>query len=183
VKGSLAGSVALLACLAWGRNASAQLRWDVEAQGGLQRHALTSKPPGTSDADVGPLVEASGHVALIPLLRVGLYGAYQSGRVPSQATTQLFSSGLDLRLLFPWPRGDYRVYARAAIGEGVMYAPAHPPVAAASGSFTEVPVALGFAYRVHAPLWLTAETGARFGFASRDDNVAGYLDFGLMWGR
>ena len=130
-----------------------------------------------------------------------------------QDTRDVFSAGLDVRVLSPWPRGDLRGYARAGVGEVGTYASAHVStgdrgftgfrfVPGADGSFTEAPVAIGVLYRVAPPVWFAAEVGARVGFAfaggaysptssshggtcptSGDDTLAVFADLGVMWGR
>ncbi len=147
------------------------------------------------------------------LVRVGLYVHYDSSPVSNQNTRDMFSGGLDLRVLSPWPRGDLRGYARVGIGEVGTYASAHGLtgdrafagfrfVDGAHGSFTEVPIAIGALYRVTPPIRITAEAGARFGFAftgnayarppgdqagagvtSGSDALAVFVDLGVMWGR
>jgi hypothetical protein len=184
------------------REAQAQVRWDAELQEGAEKRILTSKPSGGSDSRFSPSLEASGHVALIPLVRVGLYARYEASSIARQDTRQMLSGGLDVRVLFPWPQGDTRLYARIGLGKMGTYAPSHPApdrpdsvmLAGAWGHFTEVPLAIGLVYRVSSPVWLTAEAGARVGFAfagnaygvageSGDDTVALFLSAGLMWGR
>ena len=161
----------------------------------------------------GPAVEAAAHVVLVPLVRVGLYLQYDASPISGQDTRDVFSAGLDVRVLSPWPRGDLRGYARAGVGEVGTYASAHVStgdrgftgfrfVPGADGSFTEAPVAIGVLYRVAPPVWFAAEVGARVGFAfaggaysptssshggtcptSGDDTLAVFADLGVMWGR
>lgn len=200
------GGLALVAVLGLVPHAAeAQVRWDAELTEGVERRVLTSKPPGAGDASGGPLLEASAHVALIPLVRVGLYAHYDASPVVAQDTRDIYSGGLDLRLVFPWLRRDVRAYMRVGIGEAMTYAPAHAFVAegsrptslflaASHGAFTEVPVALGVLYRVQPRLAFMAEAGTRVGLAfagsayrsgsaSGDDALAVFVDVGVMWGR
>ncbi len=192
---------AALAWLTWGRDARAQVRWDAELEEGIERRALTSRPAGLGDAGFGPTFDLSGHLALVPLVRIGAYAHYDASPVSGQDTRDLFSGGLDVRLGFPWLRRSVRAYVRAGIGEVGTSAPGHGVasmsgstfVPSAGGNFTEVPLALGLVYRAEPHLWVTTELGARLGFAfggsaygaasSGDDAVAVALDLGVAWGR
>jgi len=200
--------LSLATALASGEHeALAQVRWDAEVQAGVERRVLTSRPPGVVDAGPGPLLAASTHVALIPLLRVGLYLAYDASPVAALDARELVSGGVDVRLLSPWPRGSRRVYVRVGLGQVGMFSSAHglldgraaggsALVPAARGTFTEVPLAVGVLCRVTAPIWITAEAGARVGFGfgggayspggsvtNGDDSAAMFVDLGVMWGR
>jgi hypothetical protein len=184
-----AGSM-LLACLAGlPRAASAQLRWDLGAQGGMMKRVLTNRPPGAEDAGVGPYAEIHGHVALVPLVRVGVYGSFD--RSPQGATPArlVFSGGLRAKVTPPWPRDPWRAWLFAGIGVAFAssgsYAtsasiappggsPSTYPVAAdsASGRFLEIPVGLGASYTLSRPLAITLEIGNRFGLAHGGDLYA-----------
>jgi hypothetical protein len=185
--GRLAALAVPLAGLVWSSDAMAQIRWDVGVEGGAMRRGLTSRPPGQPDPGFGPMVEAQGHVALLPLLRLGAYAHLDASPIAGERARDIFAGGVDLRLVFPWPRGDWRAYARGALGEA----------GSREGFFTEVPLALGGAYRVVPSVWVTTELGTRlgFGFGGGDyrssaaggrvgyDTVAVYLTAGIMFGR
>ena len=198
---------------AHGNVATAQVRWDADLAEGAERRVLTSRPAGGADAGFGPAMEASTHLVLVPLVRVGVYVQCDSSPVSAQESRELFSGGVDLRIVSPWPRGDLRGYARVGVGEVGTFASAHGLtdtgasaggrfVAGANGRFTEVPIAFGLLSRVATPLWVTAEVGARLGFAfagpaylpatghdgggsvtSGNDTFAVFADVGVMWGR
>jgi hypothetical protein len=196
--------VALLALLGiafTSHEAAAQVRWDVGGGVGVAGRFLSSRPAGQGEPSVGPSFEAEGHVVVLPLVRVGAYLHFDESPVAGSAnvTRDVFAGGLDLRLVSPWPRGNARVYLRAGIGEAGVTAPPHlslttDSISSTSGHFTEVPLAVGLAYRPYAPFWLTAEAGARLGFAFGgttygadaslgEDKVAVYGTVGVMWGR
>jgi len=185
-----------------GRDAAAQVRWDVGAGAGVAGRFVSLRPPGEGEPSAGPSFEAVGHVVIFPLVRVGAYVHVDESPLATtdaNVTRDVVAGGLDLRLVSPWPQGKTRVYLRAGIGEADVVAPSHltldrVSIPSASGHFTEVPLALGIAYRPHPPFWLTAEAGARVGFAFGggsyaaatslgDDVVAVYLHVGVMWGR
>jgi hypothetical protein len=193
----LLGVVAGLAFV--GRDAAAQVRWDVGVAGGAAGRFLAARPPGEGEASAGPDFEAEGHVVVLPLVRLGGYLHLDESAVAGagyDVTRDIFAGGLDLRLVSPWPRRDVRVYLRAGIGEARVWMPARGGAearAAAAGYFTEAPLALGIAWRPYPPIWLTAEVGARVGFAFGgatygaasvgEDLAAVYGAVGVMWGR
>jgi hypothetical protein len=170
------------------------VRWDAEIAEGADVRVLTSRPAGEAASGAGPSLDLSAHVALVPLVRIGVYAHHDA----STEGQSLSSAGLDVRVLFPWLSGGLRGYVHAGVGEALAVAPAHALVggafvSAASGSLTEVPFAVGLTYRVDPGLWLSLEAGARLGFAfggaaygsgsAGDDALAVFLDAGVVWGR
>jgi hypothetical protein len=105
--------------------------------------------------------------------------------------------------MIPWVGTSSRGYVRTGIGEGYVLAgprvrssnsaTVETFVGPSTGNLTEVPVAIGLAYRAARRLWVTVELGTRLGFAfgggaygseSRGNDVAsGYLELGVEWGR
>ena len=178
---------------AWASPAEAAVRWDTEIAEGADVRVLTSRPPGESASTAGPALDLSAHLALIPLVRIGVYAHHDA----STEARSLSSTGFDLRVLLPWVSRRVRGYVHAGIGEVLAVAPAHALAGAfipsGSGSFTEVPLAVGVTYRVDPRLWLSVEAGARMGFAfgggtygagsAGDDVVAVFVETGVVWGR
>jgi hypothetical protein len=176
------------------------VRWDAELEQGVQRRVLASRAPGQEDAGFGPTFDVSGHLALVPLARVGLYLHYDGSPVSSADTRDLVSGGLDGRLGFPLGV-DLRGYLRIALGAASTFAAAHAAaganergfVSATQGYFGEVPLALGLIYRVSRGLALTGEVATRIGFGfsgpaygaggSGEDVLAVGFDLGVAWGR
>jgi len=194
----LSAAAGALGMVLLAREAVAQVRWDVGASEGVVGRVLAERPPGQGEARPGMALELVGHAAVYPLLRVGAYGHFDVSAVAAPGAfvaRQMAAGGLDLRVLSLWPRGQFRAYLRVALGEACSFLPSHAAGAPATeGYFTEVPVGAGLAYRIHPPLWLTAESGARIGFAFGGaaygagvsvgrDVVAGYATIGLAWGR
>jgi hypothetical protein len=182
--------------------AQAQVRWDVGVSGGAAARFLSSRPAGEGEASAGPSFEAEGHIVVFPLVRVGAYLHFDESPIAGNGfdvTRDVVAGGLDLRVGSPWPHGNARVYLRAGIGEAGVGVPSRTAfggerVPGSGGRFTEVPVALGVAYRPYSPFWLTAEAGARVGFAFGgaaygaggsvgEDAAAVYGCVGVMWGR
>ena len=196
-------SLAVLSVIALAHDARGQVRTDAELLEGAELRVLSHRPLAAGDATASPTMDLEGHVALVPLLRVGAYAHYDVSPLSGEGSRQLASGGLDLRVTLPWLRGGMRAYARLGLGEVGTAVSAHVLgpnetrgalfVPSSSGSFTEVPLALGFAYRLERSLWLTAEAGARLGFGfggsayggtgSGNDVAAIFLDAGVSWGR
>jgi hypothetical protein len=181
--------------------ACAQVRWDAEAAAGGAGRVLASRPSGGGAASAGPVFDVAAHLALVPLVRVGLYAHEEASPLSSEGARTLRGGGVDARLAIPWLRGAVRGYLRFGLGEIAVSSSPHrvwavPGVVAtsAAGSFTEVPVGIGALYRLDRLLWLSAEVGARVGFAfggrayggtsSNGTDVAALsLELGVMWGR
>ncbi len=165
----IASSVALALCSV-AADGRAQLRGDLGAYGGVSQRVLAGASGG--GALPGPILGIEGHLALMPLLRAG---AYVHGELAptndAVATKNMLASGLRLKLLPPWPRGDFRAWLAVGVGYVAAYSAAYSqplPVGAASvdsagGGFVEVPVSLGISYRVRRPFVVFAELTSRFG--------------------
>jgi hypothetical protein len=151
----------------------AQAHWDLGAETAIEKRFLRDLPPeGTGDAGFGPLVRVTGHVAFFPLLRVGLYGAFELSPVSGGPLRTQVSGGLDLRLTPPLPLGlrDFRPflffgagYMRTFTpGSALKIAGAEVTTKAASGGCLDVPLGLGATYRVRKPFEIGAVLGTRF---------------------
>jgi hypothetical protein len=183
--------------LLYAEAARADVRWDLGLEEGAQRRVLASKPAGGEDPEVGTTLDVVAHVSLVPLVRLGLYAHYDVSPAADGAGRDVLSGGIDARVLSPWPQGPLRVYARIGIGEAGTTVLSHEAprgfVGAASGVFTEVPLALGLQYRLDRRLALNAELGTRLGLgfagtaygpsSSGDDVVSVFLAGGVSWGR
>lgn len=93
--------------------------------------------------------QLAAHVALFPLVRVGVYGLVEGTSVGT-----LGGGGGRVKLYSPWPRvRNVRPYLFAGAGAA----------GGAGGAWFEVPVGLGAAWVLNKPWELTFETGARIG--------------------
>lgn len=167
--------------------AAAQVHWDVGADVGVMKRFLSTGANTSSnapDAGLGPVGELHLHFALLPLVRVGAYLSHDispQGGVPAR---QITSGGLHLKLASPWPNGRWRGWAFAGLGYAAVYAksyhgvlPNQNPdgsnadifVEGSNGSFVEVPLGVGIAYKLKKPLELTAVLGSRLGFGFAGD--------------
>lgn len=126
----------------------------------------------------GPTVGLQGHVALIPFVRVGLYGSFEVSSIDKiQAPARNFLAvGAQGKLFSPWPRGDLRLFATLGVGYVGVLAPGYatkirpvggPPadvtVDTAGGGFIEIPFGIGVSYRLRGPLTVYAQLLTRFG--------------------
>jgi len=150
---------ALVAFIAWPGRAHAQVHWDASLQAGAGKRFLADRPSGAPDSTLGPSAQLATHLALLPLLRGGVYAGYELSPSSSGPARHLGSGGLHLRILSPWPRGAVHAWISTGFGASVAGA------GAAGGGFLEVPFAIGAAYRVWKPWELFVELGGKAGFA------------------
>jgi len=153
----------------------AQVRWDAEVQGGANERVLTS---GVGSAGLGPIVGLKAHAALLPLVRVGVYGAYDVSPSSGERPRRIASAGLDARLALPLLKGDWHSWAFVGAGYAGVYAPSYATslvdpatrvaapglVGGGGGGFVEVPLGVGAAYRFRRPWELSVELGGKLGF-------------------
>jgi len=152
--------------LATGRTAGAQVRWDAGAEAGIMKRVETGGGAGAPTAGLGPSVELQGHVALLPMIRLGAYMTTDlapavGGGVTADGPRTFAEAGLQVRgtpPLLPWP---WRTWLFAGFGDGY----AHDLGTRLSGGMLDVPVGLGLGRKL-TPSWLLfIELGARFGLA------------------
>lgn len=163
-----------------GRAASADsVHMDVGAQGGIMRRALTGKPDGGNDASFGPNAQLTAHVAVLPMLRAGLYLAADISPQSGAPARHLYSGGLHAKITPPWIRTDVlSTWVFTGLGYASAYGPSfHLPSLTSSGSsldtffdgasghFFEVPLGVGAGWRLRKPWQLFVELGTRIGFA------------------
>jgi hypothetical protein len=158
--------------------AEAQLHFDAGAEAGVSKRLLTDRPPGGPDAGFGAAFEVHGHIAILPLLRAGLYVAHDVAPVPGLAAREITSAGMRVKVVPPLLRGPWRTWLFAGFGYAGVYAPGYATVyplpsggapvpvrvAGSGGSYFEVPVGVGASYRLRKWVELTLELGARIGF-------------------
>jgi hypothetical protein len=148
---------ALASLLLASREAHAQVNWDVGAEVGAMKRFTTSSQ--TSQPGFGPAFELQGHVALIPMLRVGLYAAQDISPMPGWPARQFYEGGLHARLTPPLLSSPWRTYLFA--GFGAAYVRQDPR----DGALFDVPAGLGLSLKVRAPWEVFVELGGRFGVA------------------
>lgn len=162
--------------------ASAQLHWDAAAQVGVQKHVLAGRPSGSPDAGFGPTAQVAGHVALLPLLRIGGYFGHEISPIEGDfAARRITFGGLRAKAMLPWVRGTARAWFFAGFGYAGVYAPSYTTeltivdgagstnrkpgrVQGTGGGYFDVPFGFGASYKLYKPWELFAELGARVGF-------------------
>jgi hypothetical protein len=158
------------------RGASAQIHADADLEVGASAHFLSSRPGGSAarNPDAGPTIALLGHVAVLPLLRAGLYVSHDFSPLPGADLREITSFGLSARLFSPWPRGVVRAWLGTGFGYAVGYSPGYPAnlapagpsqaVSGAAGGYFEVPAALGSSLQLSRRFELLASAGVRLGF-------------------
>src|ERR1700722_10612968 len=163
-----------LSALVLARPASAQVHADIDLEAGAALHVLSSRPPVPQNPEIGPTLGLSGHLAVLPLLRAGVYVLHDFSPVSGADLREFTSAGLSVRVFSPWPRNDVRVWLGAGLGYAASEAPAYTgPLAFAGGApvtaevsgtkggYFELPLALGSSLRLSQHFELIAEVGAR----------------------
>lgn len=160
--------------------ASAQLRGDIGAYGGISQRVLS--PATNGGALPGPLFGLEGHIALFPLLRLGAYAHGEISPTNNQvAAREMLGAGLRVKVVPPWPRGDWRLWFALGVGYVGAYSPTYTQtltlqpvggtpttsrlsVDSAGGGYVEVPLSVGVEYRKLKPFMIFAELTGRIGF-------------------
>lgn len=169
---------------AFSSTANAQVHWDVGAEAGVMKRVLTSRPAGGSDAGFGPIVGVHAHVALMPLIRVGVYLDGELSPTDEPTSRRIYSGGLRVKLTPPISPADaIRFWAFAGFGYAGVYSPAYHAdlvirdaagnvtkqgidASGAGGHFLEIPLGVGMGWRLRKPWELTAELSGRLGIAN-----------------
>ena len=154
------GGLSLSLVLLFTPSASAQVHWDAGAQAGVTQRFTTGGASGAPAPELGPSVQLTGHLALVPMVRVGAYVGADVAPVSTGGPRAFGDAGLHVRLtppLAPWP---WRTWLY--LGFGYAYADdlgAHLP-----GGMLEAPVGLGLGSKVGKRWLVFTELGARIGF-------------------
>jgi len=168
------------------RLAHAQVHYDVGVEGGVTKRFLTSQPDGGSDPGFGPSFGVQGHLALLPMLRVGAYFAFDYSPHEFEPARLLYAGGLHARILPPIFRNAC-TYTWVGLGFGYVttYAPSfntqdtvngttqNTLFYGSTGHFFEIPLSIGVARRIRKPFQVFAELGFRLGFASSGEYYDG----------
>ncbi len=172
------GSGAFASAPAWG-----QVRWDVGGEAGLMKRFTTGSSPGASSPSPGPMFELRGHVAVVPMVRVGLYAAMslspRAGAEGSEIGERTYwEGGLEVRVIPPLLPAPWRTWAFAGAGwartyaasfrysDGTSSVPDNTLAQGAYGGLIEVPLGIGLGSRVTGapgPWGLFVEAGGRGG--------------------
>jgi hypothetical protein len=153
--------------------AGAQVHWDVGIQAGATER-LTTGDARVPTPTPGPSGEIHAHIAVLPMLRVGPYAAFDLSPAPGRATRPIYAAGLRAKLTPPWLSAPWRAWAFLGVGFADAYTPRDAPVrsptqaapsdAVVEGFSTgmlELPVGIGLGYKLRGPWELYSELGAR----------------------
>jgi hypothetical protein len=156
-------------------DAGAQVHWDVGAQAGVLQRFQSNQPAGAPSPIPGPVGEVHAHVAVVPMLRVGPYAAYDVSPLPSSAgvpARQFVEGGLRGKLAPPLLSGPWHTWAFLGLGYAWAFLPGYTvagrPAGGIDGGILDLPAGVGVGYRLRGardPWELTAELGARVGLA------------------
>jgi hypothetical protein len=164
----IAGAAVVAAMLLGPATASAQLHWDASAQAGVMKRVMVDRPSGGEDAGFGPVGQLTGHVALLPLVRLGGYFGHDISPIIGVGSARdLTWGGVRAKIMSPWPRGDLRAWLFLGFGYAGVYARSTTVSGAvvhgAGGGFFELPFGIGASYKVRKPWELCAELGMKVG--------------------
>jgi hypothetical protein len=163
---------ALLAFCLSPRAAAAQVNSDVGLSAGVMKRITTGSE--ANDPGFGPAAQLQAHVAVLPMLRVGLYAAWDMSPMPSYGTRNFYEGGIHARLTPPLLSAPWKTYLYAGFGAGYArqdgYSQTGTQYSSTDGAILEIPAGLGLAYQLGAPSggrgrhWeLFIEAGGRFG--------------------
>jgi hypothetical protein len=154
------------------RAARAQVHWDVGIQAGATER-LTTGDARVPASTPGPSGEIHAHIAILPMLRVGPYAAFDLSPAPGRAARQIYAAGVRTKLTPPWLSSPWRAWAFLGVGFADAYSPRYArAIVAPSGptdvfvdgfsiGMLELPVGVGLGYKVRGPWELYSELGAR----------------------
>ncbi len=173
---SFAAAGACAALVSLSPPARGQVNGDVGLSAGAMKRFTTGSE--ASDPGFGPLIQLQGHLAVLPMLRVGAYASADVSPMPSYGGRQFYEGGLHLKLTPPIFSAPWKGYLFAGFGvayahqDGYLAPGAQLPggtstpnvqYGSTDGALFEIPVGVGVAYRLRAPWEVFAELGGRFG--------------------
>jgi hypothetical protein len=141
--------------------AEAQVHWDASAEAGLMKRFATGGDARAPEPGFGPSLELQGHVALVPMIRIGAYLASDLSPAGAEGPRFFWAGGLHVRVsppLLAWP---WRTWVFAGFG----HAYTRDLSAGLPGGLFDVPVGLGLGRKLTRRWMVFTELGARLGFA------------------
>ena len=149
---------------------------------------------------MGPSAQVVAHVAVLPLLRVGPYAAFDLSPAPGTMARAVYALGLRAKVTPPLLSAPWRTWVFVGAGFSDAYTPrSSAGTGADQVGMLEVPIGVGIGHRLRGPWELCAELGARVVAARdpihpavhsgdgppadlvRDDFLAVSLSIGLSW--
>jgi hypothetical protein len=161
------------------RGARAQVRWDLGAQAGVMQRLRTGSDVAAPGPEPGPAFGVQGHLAVVPMVRVGLYASGDFSPTSDRGTRSFWEGGLHVKFTPPLLPAPWRTWVFAGFGYAYTYKTSyhHPetdpnghPVDVAydstHGGMLDIPAGVGLGYKLQGlsvPCVLFAELGGRFG--------------------
>jgi hypothetical protein len=189
---SVLAALAALGTLLCAGTARAQVHWDLGADVGAMKRFTTGSETGAPNPGFGPVFELQGHVALIPMLRVGAYFTQDISPASNIGTRTFWEGGLHLKVTPPLLSAPWRAWVFAGFGYAYTYAASfRAPVTmttqtsnvlfgGAYGGMLDVPLGVALGYRLRGALspWMAfVQLGGRLGVGfygpMYDDGAAG----------
>jgi hypothetical protein len=167
----------VVACILHTSPVQAQLHWDVAGEVGVEKRFLRARPPEGADAGFGPLARITGHVALLPLIRVGAYGAFSYSPVRTNGGRSFFGGGFEARLVPPLRLPDWHPYLFVGFGYTAVRVSAFDSalgkLPAAGGGCIDIPLGIGVTHRLRKPIEIGGVLGTRFSAACSGSAYSG----------
>ena len=170
------GAAAVAAGLVVPSPARAQVNSDLGLSVGGSKRFTTGAEAG--NPGFGPVFQLQGHLAIFPMVRVGLYAAADISPMSGFGGRQFYVGGLHIKLTPPLLSAPWKTYAFTGFGAGYARQDSYPgpglalsgqpvtvPYDSTDGALFEVPVGVGLAYRMRAPWEVFVELAGRFGVA------------------
>jgi hypothetical protein len=185
------------------------VRWEMSAEVVALQRFMRGADPAAPRPGVGPGAELQAHIALIPMVRVGAYVAYDGAPVPGQTWRDFVEGGLRVKWTPPILGRPWRAWLFGGVGYAWGYqssytravgAPSPEVVPGAGGGMLAVPFGVGLGLRVQSEWTVFAELGGRASllttgtleneascgcrgtFVGKDSFAAG-LGLGVSWGQ
>jgi hypothetical protein len=139
----------------------------------------TGSEAGAPDPGFGPVVEVEGHVALVPMLRIGAYATWDLSPASGIGARSFWEGGLHLKATPPLLPPPWRTWAFFGVGYAYTVADGYrgagtiaaPNTAvmfqSVTGNLLDIPFGFAVGYRLQPRgSWLVfAQLGARIGAA------------------
>jgi hypothetical protein len=135
----------LAAAMTWDGEAHAQIHWDAGIQGGAMKRFVTGSEAGAPDTKIGPVIQLTGHLALIPFAPPLLGGPWRTWLALGIGYAYAYAPSYPAQVTFA---GDPQ--------------PSTVTIDTATGGMFDVAPAIGLGYRI-GPIMPFAELGGRFG--------------------
>jgi hypothetical protein len=155
---------------------SGVVRWDVAAEAGAWQRFVRGGEPGAPRPGVGPGAALLVHVALVPMVRVGAYVAYDLSPIEGRSPREYLEGGLRLKVTPPIFGPPWRAWIYTGVGAAWSYQPSYTVAPApmaptptpasdvlpgAAGGLLELPFGVGLGYRLRKEWTVFAELGGR----------------------